>query len=78
MIQYFIKEEKDMNQLEMEVDFFEPEIIKVSVLYERIAELENQLERSERMCKRWKDLVVLFHDQIHKMVEEQGYRDIPN
>lgn len=78
MIQYFIKEEKDMSRLEIEVDFFEPEIITVSVLYERIAELENQLEHSERMCRKWKDLVVLFHDQIHKMVEEQGYRNVSN
>lgn len=61
-----------MNQVEME--FTETETLNVSVLYERIAELEGKLEYSERMCKKWKELVILFHDQIHKMVNEQGYR----
>lgn len=78
MIKYFIKEERCMDHLELEVNFIEPEIVNISVLYERIAELENKLERSERMCKRWKELVILFHDQIHKMVNEQGYRNITN
>jgi len=61
-----------MNQ--MEVEFSETEALNVSVLYERIAELEGKLEYSEKMCQKWKDLVILFHDQIHKMVDEQGYR----
>lgn len=65
-------------ELEMEYEYNEPEIVKVSVLYERIAELEKELERSERMCQKWKDLVIIFHDQIHKMVNEQGYRNITN
>ena len=70
MIKYFIKEESHMNQLEVEVKLLEPESITISVLYERIAELETQLEHSEKMCKKWKDVVILFHDQIHKMVNE--------
>jgi len=62
-----------MNHIELEMDYTEPETINVSVLYERIAELELKLEYSERMCQKWKDLVTIFHDQIHKMVDEQGY-----
>ena len=65
-----------MNQLEMkmEMNFTEAESLTVSILYEKIADLEEQLERSEKMCKKWKDLVIVFHDQIHKMIDEQGYR----
>lgn len=67
-----------MSQLDMEGDFFEPEIMNISILYDQISDLENRLEHSQRMCKKWKDLVVLFHDQIHKMIDEQGYQDIQN
>lgn len=67
-----------MNHLELEVNLIEPEIVNISVLYERIAELEDKLERTERMCEKWKEFAILFHDQIHKMINEQGYRKIPN
>ncbi len=62
----------------MELDFFEPENVTVSVLYERIAKLEMELESSRRTCEKWKTLVTIFHDQIHKMVNEQGYRNVQN